>query len=72
MNAETNRSKHGTELPDRRLDLAREAVARYGTRCFWFLRPDLVLTEEHLPMVVQGLRNRGDREAFLLADRLCR
>ncbi len=57
--------------PDR-LVLAREAFARYRAMCFWFVRPDFTVTEATIDLVIRGLRQSGDREAFLLADRLCR
>lgn len=55
-----------------RLALAREALAEYRARCFWFLSPDFDVTEETLDIIVSGLRRQGDRRAFLIADRLCR
>ena len=55
-----------------RLALAREALASYRTRCFWFLSPDFTITTETLPLVIEGLRRHGDRAAFLIAARLCR
>lgn len=55
-----------------RLALAREALATYRTRCFWSLAPGFVVTEETLPLVIEGLRRHGDRAAFQLAARLCR
>ena len=57
---------------DDRLALAREAVAAFRTRCFWFLSPDFTITTETLPLVIEGLRSHGDRAAFLIAARLCR
>ena len=55
-----------------RLTLAREAFARYRAMCFWFVRPDFTVTEATIDLVIRGLRQSGDREAFLLAERLCR
>ena len=57
--------------PDR-LALARDAFARYRAMCFWFIRPDFTVTESTIDVVVRGLRQSGDREAFLIADKLCR
>ena len=57
-------------LPEK-LALAQEAFERYKTACFWFLRDDLVVTENNLHLIVKGLRSDGDREAFRLAARLC-
>jgi hypothetical protein len=58
-------------LPEK-LALAQEAFEKYKTTCFWFLRDDLVVTEGNLHLIIKGLRTDGDREAFLLAARLCR
>jgi hypothetical protein len=62
----------GSESAEARLALAREALERYAASCFWFLRDDLVVTEATLPTIIKGLRSYGDREAFLIAARLCR
>lgn len=56
---------------EEQLALAREALAEYRSRCFWFLSPDFAVTEETLNIIVSGLRRQGDRRAFLIADRLC-
>lgn len=55
-----------------RLARAQEAFSRYYARCFWFMDPKLVVTEENLPRIAEGLRNHGDREAWRLAEELCR
>jgi len=54
------------------LALAQQAFAKYKTACFWYMRDDLVVTEANLHWIVKGLRSHGDREAFLLAAKLCR
>ena len=56
---------------DARLALAREAFAEYKTHCFWYLKPDLEIDLEALPTIIAGLRQNGDRNAFLIAARLC-
>ena len=55
-----------------RLALAQQAFERFYTRCFWFMREDLLVGEEDLEAIIRGLRAHGDREAFLLAAKLCR
>lgn len=62
---------HHTPTSDR-LTLARDAFTRYRAMCFWFVRPDFIVTETTIEVVIRGLRQSGDREAFLLADKLCR
>ena len=54
-----------------KLALAQAAFAKYRVACFWFLREDLVVTEENLHLIIDGLRSDGDREAFQLAAKLC-
>lgn len=55
-----------------RLALAQQAFTRFYTRCFWFMREDLRVGEEDVEAIIRGLRAHGDREAFLIAARLCR
>jgi hypothetical protein len=62
-----------TPLPTaERLALAQQAFNRFHTRCFWFMREDLRVSEEDIEAIIHGLRNHGNREAFLIAARLCR
>ncbi len=62
-----------TPLPmAERLVLAQQAFNRFHTRCFWFMREDLRVSEEDIEAIIHGLRNHGNREAFLIATRLCR
>jgi len=56
--------------PDK-LALAQQAFEQYYTRCFWFMREDLRVGESELPSIIRGLRNHGNREAFMIASRLC-
>ena len=55
-----------------RLALAQEAFERFHSRCFWFMREDLRVGQEDLEAIIRGLRSHGNREAFLIAARLCR
>lgn len=55
-----------------KLALAQQAFVRYHARCFWFMRDDLKVTAANLDAIIRGLRAHGDREAFLIAARLCR
>jgi hypothetical protein len=57
--------------PDR-LALARQAFARFHTRCFWFMREDLQIGEAEIETIIRGLRAHGNRQAFLIAAKLCR
>jgi hypothetical protein len=55
-----------------KLALAQQAFERFHSRCFWFMREDLLVHEEHLEAIIRGLRAHGNREAFLIAAQLCR
>lgn len=56
--------------PQERLELANRLFREYHTRCFWHRPPDLVITEDLLPLVVRGLRKHGGRAGFILAGKL--
>jgi len=51
---------------------ARRAFREFHTQCFWYLRPDLVVTLNDVPEIVRGLRQHGGRKGFRIAARLCR
>ncbi len=51
---------------------ARKAFRVFHTQCFWYMRPDMKVTLEDIPVIVRGLRQNGGREGFLLAAKLCR
>jgi hypothetical protein len=54
----------------RRLELANQLFREFYAACFWHLRPDLVITEEQLPLVIRGLRTHGGRRGLVAAARL--
>lgn len=55
-----------------KLVLARDAYRKYYIQCFWFLREDIEIGPETLPTIAKGLRSHGDRQAFIIAEKLCR
>jgi hypothetical protein len=55
-----------------KLALAQSAFREFHSRCFWFMREDLLIREADLPAIVKGLRAHGNREAFFIAAQLCR
>lgn len=55
-----------------RIREARRAFRRFRVTCFWSYRPDLVIGAQDVPWVVEQLRKHGNREAWLVAERLCR
>jgi hypothetical protein len=55
-----------------KLALAQQAFEQFHTRCFWFMREDLRVAGEDIEAIIHGLRAHGNREAFLIAARLCR
>jgi hypothetical protein len=52
------------------VDLANRLFREFYTTCFWHLKPDLVVTEALLPLIVKGLRTHGGRRGLLAAARL--
>ena len=57
---------------ERRLALARQAFKDFYAQCFWSYREDLEITEEKIPLVVQGLREQGGHAGYRVAAELCR
>ena len=53
-----------------KLELANRLYREYHTRCFWHMKPDLVVSEAILPAIIQGLRTHGGKEGALAAARL--
>jgi hypothetical protein len=58
-------------MPEK-LALARRLYREGYADCFWHMKPDLEITEETLPMIIQGLRDYGGRREFLEAAKLAR
>jgi hypothetical protein len=58
-------------LPEK-LALAQQAFEQFHACCFWFMREDVRVGEADLETIVRGLRAHGNREAFLIAAKLCR
>jgi hypothetical protein len=51
---------------------ARRAFRRFRAICFWSCRPDLEIGLAEVPWVAEQLRRHGNREAWRVAERLCR
>ncbi|MFT7553331.1 MAG: hypothetical protein ACI9BV_003665 [Rhodothermales bacterium] len=51
---------------------ARKAFRRFHARCFWSSPPSLHIGLGDVDWVCDGLKRRGDREAWDTAARLCR
>lgn len=51
---------------------ARRAYRRYHAQCFWSYRPDLEIGLADVPWVAERLRKHGNRETWMVAERLCR
>ena len=74
INEVLRRFVHGVTHPDHpptRIERAQLLFEHYHARCFWHMRPDLVVTESDIPAIVQGLRTHGGRAGFLAAEELC-
>ncbi len=57
-------------LESKRLELAQRFFKEYYASCFWHLRPDLVVTEAMLPIIVKGLRTHGGKRGVHAAAQL--
>jgi hypothetical protein len=55
-----------------KIELANQLFREFYAACFWYMRRDLVITEELLPAIITGLRTYGNRQAFLAAEQLVR
>ena len=53
-----------------RLKLASALFREFYASCFWHMKPDLIITEELIPLIIKGLRTHGGRRGLLAAARL--
>jgi hypothetical protein len=51
---------------------ARRAFKKFYARCFWSFRKEMLITMDDIPWVVGQLRKHGNREAWDVAEKLCR
>lgn len=51
---------------------ARRAFRRFHANCFWSYRPDLVISAGDVKWVAEQLMRHGGREAWRIANMLCR
>lgn len=61
-----------TPTKDQRLELAQNAFRDYSTQCFWFMDEKMIVTEETLPQIIEGLKLHGGHKGWKLAHELCR
>jgi hypothetical protein len=55
---------------EERLELANQLYREYHTRCFWHCPRELVITEDLISLVIDGLRKHGGRRGFMLSSKL--
>ena len=60
------------DLSTEMLALAQTAYREFHARCFWFMRPEAVITSEEIPSLYERLRADGGRRGFQIAAELCR
>jgi hypothetical protein len=53
-----------------KVELAQQLYREYRATCFWSCQPDLVITEDLITFVAEGLRENGGRKGFLAASPL--
>lgn len=51
---------------------ARRAFKRFRALCFWSYDPNMTITINDVPWVVETLRKHGNRQAWEIAEYLCR
>jgi hypothetical protein len=56
---------------EERLRFAQEAYRDYRTECFWSMPREFIVTNENLPLVIEGLKLSGGHRGWRLAQRLC-
>jgi hypothetical protein len=64
-------SPNSTMTTEERLRRAQTAYQLYRTQCFWSMRRNLVVTEENLPLIIEGLKQYGGHKGWKLAHELC-
>lgn len=57
---------------EEKLELARRVFREYFAQCFWSWNPDVVLRDEHLPLIVKELRLHGGHAGYRIVEQLCR
>ncbi len=55
---------------ERLVVLAQQLYNEYYASCFWHLKPDLVITEAMIPVIVKGLCKHGGRKGMQAASKL--
>jgi hypothetical protein len=53
-----------------RLALANQLFQEFYAPCFWHMKPDLVVTEDKIPLIIKGLRTYGGRRGLRAAAKL--
>jgi hypothetical protein len=51
---------------------ARRAYRRFHPQCFWSYDPDYQIGATDVPWVIEQLRKHGGRDAWEVAEKLCR
>ena len=60
-----------TPVPEAVLERARAAVKEYYSSCFWFRHPEATVeTAEDVRVVVEHLREYGDKKAWKIAQEI--
>lgn len=52
------------------IELANKLYQEYRIRCFWHSPSNLIITEELIPFVINGLKKYGGRKGFILGGEL--
>jgi len=55
-----------------RLEKAQRAFRAFRAVCFWSWPEEPQITEETIPLIVEGLRKYGGHKGYRAAEELCR
>jgi len=71
IDAVEDESPTATKRDALRLKKAQELYEKYYEQCFWYMKPDLIVTQKDLPQIIKGLKTYGGRDGYLEAAKLC-
>ena len=66
MEQQTSRPRYGAD----KIALAQGIYRDFYTACFWHMRPDLVINEATIPILIRELRVNGGMAALRAAAQL--
>ena len=56
---------------ERRLQLARQTFDEFFAQCFWSWSEEAEITDDTIPLIIEGLRHYGGHRGYQIAAQLC-